>query len=39
MKAAYNWNIIYSDLDGNWYFHTISAENEVDISTLVVEAI
>ncbi len=37
MKGSYNWNLIYNDLDGNWYFHVMTPENIVDINTLVVE--
>ncbi len=37
MEASFNWNIIYNDLDELWYFHSITPENEIDITTLVVE--
>jgi prepilin-type N-terminal cleavage/methylation domain-containing protein len=37
MRSSFNWNLIYNDLDGKWYFHRILAENEIDITTLVVE--
>ena len=39
MTSAYNWNIIYNDLDGNWYFHTITSSNQINIDTLIVEII
>lgn len=38
LKASYNWNLIYNDESGNWYYHTISDENLVNFSSLVVEA-
>jgi len=31
-----NWNLVYSNLDQKWYYHSISANNEIDISTLQI---
>ncbi len=39
LDSTYNWNLIYSDIDGNWYFHSITESNIIDINTLVVESI
>jgi prepilin-type N-terminal cleavage/methylation domain-containing protein len=36
MTSNLNWNFVYDATAGKWYYHTISPENEVDISTLVV---
>ncbi len=36
LKSSYNWDLIYNDIDKKWYYHTISAENEIDINTLVI---
>jgi prepilin-type N-terminal cleavage/methylation domain len=36
LKASYEWNLIYNDLDKTWYYHSIAAGNEIDISTLEV---
>jgi len=32
-----NWNLVYSNLDQKWYYHSISANNEIDISTLQIK--
>ena len=32
-----NYNLIYNDLDGNWYYHSISEENIIDIDTLKIQ--
>jgi prepilin-type N-terminal cleavage/methylation domain-containing protein len=37
IRSSFNWSIIYSDLDQKWYYHSIDPDNEVDISTLIVE--
>lgn len=37
IKASYNWNLIYDDTDGFWYFKSVSAANKVLFSTLVIE--
>lgn len=37
MKSSYNWNIIYNDADGLWYFNSVTSSKEIDINTLVVE--
>lgn len=37
MKSSYHWNLIYDDITKLWYFHIVSAENVIDIDTLVVE--
>jgi prepilin-type N-terminal cleavage/methylation domain-containing protein len=34
LKSSYNWDLIYSDVNKKWYFHTISDENAIDITTL-----
>ena len=34
--ASYNWDLIYSDLDKKWYYHSIATENEIDITTLQI---
>ena len=36
LSSTLNWNLIYNDLDGNWYYHTIDEDNIIDISTLQV---
>jgi len=36
LKSSYNWDLIYSDVNKKWYYHTIADGNEIDISTLVV---
>ncbi len=36
MKASYNWNLVYSDIDKKWYYHSIAEENEIDITTLEI---
>ncbi|MBI9009098.1 MAG: type II secretion system protein [Tenericutes bacterium] len=37
VKSTMNWSLIYSDLDGLWYYHSIDPANEIDINTLIVE--
>lgn len=37
IKSTTNWSIMYSDLDGLWYYHAIDPSNVIDISTLVVQ--
>jgi len=37
LKSGYNWSLWYSMSDGKWYYHSIKDENEIDISTLVIE--
>ena len=36
LKSSYNWDLIYNDIDKKWYYHTISAENEIEINTLEI---
>jgi prepilin-type N-terminal cleavage/methylation domain-containing protein len=36
MTSNLNWNFVYDATTGKWYYHTISAANEVDISTLEI---
>lgn len=31
-----NWNLVYDAKTGQWYYHSIKAGNEIDISTLVI---
>jgi len=33
---TYNWNLVYSMKDEQWYFHSMAKKNKIDISTLVV---
>ncbi len=37
LKSSHNWNLIYSDIDGFWYFHEIDEAKRVDISTLTIQ--
>jgi len=37
LKSSYNWNLVYSVEDGEWYFKEIAENNKIDISTLKVE--
>jgi len=37
LKPNYNWNLVYSIEDGEWYFKKITENNKIDISTLKVE--
>lgn len=32
-----SWNLVYSNLDQKWYYHSISPDNEIDISTLQIK--
>jgi prepilin-type N-terminal cleavage/methylation domain-containing protein len=32
-----HWNLVYSNLDQKWYYHSISPNNEIDISTLEIK--
>ena len=36
ISSASNWDILYNDLDGKWYYHSIDPAKEIDITTLVV---
>jgi len=36
LSSTLNWNLIYDDSDGNWYYHTIDEDNIIDITTLQV---
>ena len=36
MTSNLNWNFVYDATTGKWYYHTISAANEVDVSTMQV---
>jgi prepilin-type N-terminal cleavage/methylation domain-containing protein len=37
IPSSYNWNIVYNDNTKNWYYHSINADNLIDIATLKVE--
>jgi len=37
LESSYNWNLVYSVEDGEWYFKEIAENNKIDISTLKVE--
>ncbi|MCD4826367.1 MAG: prepilin-type N-terminal cleavage/methylation domain-containing protein [Acholeplasmataceae bacterium] len=37
IRSSFNWSIIYNDLDSNWYYHSVTPENQIDIDTLIVE--
>ena len=37
MTSTDSGDIIYNDVDQNWYFRTVSPEYIIDISTLIVE--
>lgn len=37
LKSSLSWNLIYNDIEGKWYYHSVSPENEVVFSTMVVE--
>ena len=37
IKSVYNWNVIYNDLDGLWYYHSIDESNLINIDTLIVQ--
>ncbi|MFW5961570.1 MAG: hypothetical protein ACOCRV_01050 [bacterium] len=32
-----NYNLVYNDLDENWYYHSISEENIIDIDNLKIK--
>jgi prepilin-type N-terminal cleavage/methylation domain-containing protein len=32
-----NWDLVYDNATGQWYYHTIDPANKVDISTLVIK--
>jgi Flp pilus assembly pilin Flp len=34
LKSSYNWNLTYNDANKQWYYHKISPENQIDITTL-----
>ncbi len=36
LHSRLNWNLVYSDKDGQWYYHSIKGENKIDISALKV---
>lgn len=36
LPSTYNYSIIYNDLDGEWYYHTIDSEKEIKIDTLQI---
>lgn len=36
LPSRYNYAIIYSNLDGQWYYHAIAEENLIDITTLEI---
>ncbi len=36
LHSTLNWNLVYSDKDGQWYYHSIKEENKIDISALKV---
>lgn len=37
MKDTLNYNLIYDTKSNKWYYHSISSDNEVNISSLVIE--
>ena len=37
LSWEYNWNLYYSMKDGQWYYHKITPDNKIDISTLKVQ--
>jgi type IV pilus assembly protein PilA len=39
MTNNLNWDIVYDATSGKWYYHTIGAANEVDISTMVISKV
>ena len=39
LYTTYKWDLVYSDLDKKWYYHSISKENEIDIDSLQVSRI
>lgn len=36
LPERYKWNLIYSSIQGKWYYHTIAQSNEININTLSV---
>lgn len=36
LHSTLNWNLVYSDKDGYWYYHSIKEENKIDIGALRV---
>jgi len=36
LTSSLNWDLVYSDIDKKWYYHSISAGNEIDITTLEI---
>ena len=36
LPERYKWNLVYSSIQGKWYYHTITQSNEINISTLSV---
>jgi len=36
LPERYKWNLIYSSLTNQWYYHTISDTNEININTLSI---
>jgi hypothetical protein len=34
LHSSLNWNLVYSEKDGQWYYHSIKEENKIDISAL-----
>ena len=36
LTANSNWDLIYNAEDGNWYYHSVSDDNIIDISSLMI---
>ncbi len=36
LPASYNWSLLCACESGTWYFHTIEADNEINIATLQI---
>jgi prepilin-type N-terminal cleavage/methylation domain-containing protein len=36
LAESLKWNLVYSDLDKKWYYHTLDAANVIDINTLTI---
>jgi len=37
LTYSLKWDLVYSALDDNWYYHRISADNIIDINTLEIQ--
>lgn len=36
LKASYNWDLVYNNVNKKWYYHSVAESNEIDINTLNV---